>query len=218
MTLSTCLGVSVSSEDPHYRYLDDLLDVTAPQWAAQHPEHHVYAAKPGKVDITFNVASDGSPTDLPKLLQEASAALKQVEAGRTAEDVARDCGVSKHTIYEWKAKYGVLEVNEAQRLRQLEDENSCLKQLVADLSLDWEMLMSIAVSSFRYEARRSDERLRDRLVELAREKPRYGYRRLQVLMERDGERVNHKRLYRVYREAGQVRPMPGIEAPLATLG
>ncbi len=62
--------------------------------------------------------------------------------------------------------------------------------------------MSIAVSSFRYEARRSDERLRDRLVELAREKPRYGYRRLQVLMEREGERVNHKRLYRVYREAG----------------
>jgi hypothetical protein len=62
--------------------------------------------------------------------------------------------------------------------------------------------MSIAVSSFRYRARRSDERLRDQLVELAREKPRYGYRRLQVLMERDGERVNHKRLYRVYREPG----------------
>jgi transposase InsO family protein len=64
--------------------------------------------------------------------------------------------------------------------------------------------MSIAVSSFRYQARRSDERLRERLVELAREKPRYGYLRLQVLMERDGERVNHKRLYRVYREAGSV--------------
>jgi len=62
--------------------------------------------------------------------------------------------------------------------------------------------MSIAVSSFRCRARRWDERLRDQLVELAREKPRYGYRRLQVLMERDGERVNHKRLYRVYREAG----------------
>ena len=47
--------------------------------------------------------------------------------------------------------------------------------------------MSIAVSSFRYESRRSDERLRDRLVELAREKARYGYRRLQVLMECEGE-------------------------------
>jgi putative transposase len=62
--------------------------------------------------------------------------------------------------------------------------------------------MSIAVSSFRYRTRRSDQRLQEQLVKLAREKPRYGYRRLQVLMERDGERVNHKRLYRVYREAG----------------
>ena len=62
--------------------------------------------------------------------------------------------------------------------------------------------MSIAISSFRYRSRRNDERLRERLVTLAREKPRYGYRRLQVLMERDEERVNHKRLYRVYRAAG----------------
>jgi putative transposase len=62
--------------------------------------------------------------------------------------------------------------------------------------------MSIAVSIFRYQTRRSDQRLQERLVELAREKPRYGYRRLQVLIERDGQRVNHKRLYRVYRAAG----------------
>ena len=71
------------------------------------------------------------------------AALKQVEAGRTAEDVAREQGVSKHTIYAWKAKYGGLEVNEAQRLRQLEDENLRLKRLVADLSLDREMLKAV---------------------------------------------------------------------------
>ena len=63
------------------------------------------------------------------------AELKQVEAGRKAEDVAREHGVSKHTIYAWKTKYGGLEVNEAQRLRSLEDENSRLKRLVADLSL-----------------------------------------------------------------------------------
>jgi putative transposase len=62
--------------------------------------------------------------------------------------------------------------------------------------------MSMAVSSFRYQSRRGDEALRERLVRLWREKPRYGYRRLQVLVEREGERVNHKRLYRVYREAG----------------
>ena len=63
-------------------------------------------------------------------------------------------------------------------------------------------LMSIAVSSYRYCSRRSDESLREKLVRLAREKPRYGYRRLQVLVEREGERVNHKRLWRAYREAG----------------
>jgi putative transposase len=63
-------------------------------------------------------------------------------------------------------------------------------------------LMVVAVSSYRYQRRRCDEGLRRRLVELAREKPRFGYRRLQVLLERGGERVNHKKLYRVYREVG----------------
>ena len=71
------------------------------------------------------------------------ATLKQVEAGRTAADVGREDGVSKHTIYAWKAKYGGLEVNEAQRLHQLEDENSRLKRLVADLSLVREILKSV---------------------------------------------------------------------------
>jgi putative transposase len=71
------------------------------------------------------------------------AALKQVEAGRTVDDVARECGVSQATIYAWKAKYGGLEVSEAQRLRSLEDENSRLKRLVADLSLDKEMLKAV---------------------------------------------------------------------------
>jgi len=63
-------------------------------------------------------------------------------------------------------------------------------------------LVMLAVSSCRYQRRRSDEPLRTKLVELAREKPRFGYRRLQVLLRRSGERVNHKRLHRVYREAG----------------
>jgi len=70
-------------------------------------------------------------------------ALKQVEAGRTAADVGRELGVSKHTLYAWKAKYGGLEVSEAQRLRQLEDENRRLKKLVADLSLDKDMLQAV---------------------------------------------------------------------------
>ena len=63
-------------------------------------------------------------------------------------------------------------------------------------------LLQMAVSSFRYQSRRNDEPLRARLVELAREKPRFGYRRLHILLDRSGERVNHKRVYRVYREAG----------------
>jgi putative transposase len=71
------------------------------------------------------------------------AALKQIEAGRRVEDVAREVGVSKHTMYAWKAKYGGMDVNEAQRLRLLEDENSRLKRLVADLSLDREMLKAV---------------------------------------------------------------------------
>ena len=62
--------------------------------------------------------------------------------------------------------------------------------------------MGVAESSYRYASRRQDEGLRGRLVELARENVRYGYRRLQVLLERKGERVNHKRVYRVYRQAG----------------
>jgi putative transposase len=70
-------------------------------------------------------------------------ALKQVEAGRTVDDVARECGVSQATIYTWKSKFGGMDVSEAQRLRALEDENSRLKRLVADLSLDKEMLKAV---------------------------------------------------------------------------
>lgn len=70
-------------------------------------------------------------------------ALKQVDAGRRAEDVAREYGISKHTIYGWKAKYGGMDVSEAQEVKQLRDENGRLKKLVADLSLDKDMLKSV---------------------------------------------------------------------------
>ncbi len=63
-------------------------------------------------------------------------------------------------------------------------------------------VLTMAVSSYRYQTRRTDEPLRTRLVELAREKPRFGYRRLHVLLRRCGEHANHKRVHRVYREAG----------------
>jgi putative transposase len=60
----------------------------------------------------------------------------------------------------------------------------------------------VAVNSYRYQTRRCDQPLQDQLVQLAREKPRFGYRRLHVLLRRQGERINHKRLYRIYRQAG----------------
>ncbi|MGH9730635.1 MAG: IS3 family transposase [Candidatus Acidiferrales bacterium] len=63
-------------------------------------------------------------------------------------------------------------------------------------------LMVLAESSYRYRSCRNDEELRQRLREAAREKPRWGYRRLQIVLDQNGEHVNHKRLYRVYREAG----------------
>jgi len=71
------------------------------------------------------------------------AALKQVEAGRTVDHAARNGGVSQATVYTWKSKFGGMDVSEAQRLRALEDENSRLKRLVADLSLDKEMLKAV---------------------------------------------------------------------------
>ena len=71
------------------------------------------------------------------------AAIKQMEAGRKAEDVAREVGVSTHTIYAWKSKHGGMDVSEAQEAKRLRDENARLRKLVADLSLDKEALQSV---------------------------------------------------------------------------
>ena len=71
------------------------------------------------------------------------AALRQVEAGRAAAEVAREVGVTVHTIYAWKAKYGGMDVSEAQEARQLREENARLRKLVADLSLDKDALKSV---------------------------------------------------------------------------
>ena len=62
--------------------------------------------------------------------------LREAEAGAKAGDLARKHGVSEATLYNWKAKYGGLEVSEAKRLRALEDENGRLKRLLADAMLD----------------------------------------------------------------------------------
>ena len=62
--------------------------------------------------------------------------LREAEAGAKTADLARKHGVSEATLYNWKARYGGLEVSEAKRLRALEDENGRLKRLLADAMLD----------------------------------------------------------------------------------
>ena len=71
------------------------------------------------------------------------AAVKQLEAGRSAKELARELGVTDQTLYNWKSKYSGMEVSDAKRLRALEDENRRLKEMVADLSLDKEALKTV---------------------------------------------------------------------------
>ena len=75
--------------------------------------------------------------------EQIIAILKQHEAGVKTAELCREHGISDATFYNWKAKYGGLDVSEAQRLRQMEDENRRLKALVADLSLDKEALKAV---------------------------------------------------------------------------
>jgi putative transposase len=75
-------------------------------------------------------------------------ALKRQEAGEKVQDICRDLGISQQAFYKWKAKYGGLEVSEAQRLKALEDENRRLKQLVADQALDNQALRFLIEKKF----------------------------------------------------------------------
>ena len=69
--------------------------------------------------------------------------LKEAEAGVPMADLCRRLGISDGTFYRWKAKYGGLEVSEAKRLRQLEEENRRLKQIVAEQTLDNRALKAV---------------------------------------------------------------------------
>ncbi|MFL5478824.1 MAG: transposase [Gemmatimonadaceae bacterium] len=70
-------------------------------------------------------------------------AVKQLEAGRSAKELARELGVTDQTLYNWKSKYSGMDVSDAKRLRALEEENRRLKEIVADLSLDKEALKTV---------------------------------------------------------------------------
>ena len=162
--------------------------------------------------------------------EQIIAILKEHEAGVAVAELCRKHGVSDASIYKWKAKFGGMDVSEAKRLKQLEDENAKLKRLLADAMLDNTALKDIlgkmvmpaarrdAVAhletafemserrackilgccrmTVRYKAIRvADVALRDRMKAIARERRRFGYRRLHVLLRREGYVVNHERLF-----------------------
>lgn len=74
--------------------------------------------------------------------------LKEAEAGVSSREICRRHGISRETFYRWKGKFGGLSVSEARRLKQLEDENRTLKQLVADLTLDNRALKGVLAKKF----------------------------------------------------------------------
>jgi putative transposase len=69
--------------------------------------------------------------------------INRHDHGEKAKDICRDVGISQHTLYTWKKKFKGMTVSEAKRTRALEAENSRLKKLVADLSLDNQMLRDV---------------------------------------------------------------------------
>ena len=74
--------------------------------------------------------------------------LKEADAGIKVSDLCRKYGFSDATYYNWKAKYGGMGVSEIKRLKQLEDENRRLKQIVADLTLDNQALKAVVAKNF----------------------------------------------------------------------
>ena len=75
--------------------------------------------------------------------QQIAFALKQAESGLPVEEVCRKLGISQQTFYRWKKKFGGLDASEVRRLKLLEEENKKLKSLVADLSLDKQILQDV---------------------------------------------------------------------------
>jgi putative transposase len=75
--------------------------------------------------------------------EQILAIVKEGEAGRKVADLCRTHGITEQTYYRWKSKYGGLELSEMQRLKQLEDENRRLKQIVAEQTLDLQAMKAV---------------------------------------------------------------------------
>jgi putative transposase len=82
-----------------------------------------------------------TPEQIIKIVKESEMGIKSI-------DVCRKYGISEQTFYNWKSKYGGMEVSDAMRLKGLEDENRKLKGLVADLSLDNKILKDLLEKNF----------------------------------------------------------------------
>jgi putative transposase len=80
--------------------------------------------------------------------EQIIAIVKEGEAGVAVKELSRKYGICDQTYYRWKAKYGGLEVSEARRLRQLEDENRRLKHIVAEQVLDIQALRGVLAKKF----------------------------------------------------------------------
>ena len=80
--------------------------------------------------------------------EQIIAILKAAQAGQKILDLCRKHGISEHTFYRWRAKFGGMDVSEARRLKSVEDENRRLKTLVADLTLDNQMLKSVIAKTW----------------------------------------------------------------------
>jgi putative transposase len=80
--------------------------------------------------------------------EQILAIVKEGEAGRKVADLCRTHGISEQTYYRWKAKYGGMELSEMQRLKQVEDENRRLKQIVAEQSLDIQALKAVVAKKW----------------------------------------------------------------------
>jgi putative transposase len=76
-------------------------------------------------------------------VEQIVAVLKQAELGMAVADIVRQVGISEQTFYRWKKQYAGMESDQVRELKQLQDENSRLKRLVAELSLDKAMLQDI---------------------------------------------------------------------------
>jgi putative transposase len=161
------------------------------------------------------------------------AVLKDAQAGIGVQEFSRKHGISDATFYEWRAKYAGLEVSDVKKLRQLEDENRRLKQIVAEQALDFQALKAVTAKTSRAQGKpdgghvpggtlwaasatglsvngagseppavlqstQDDVVLWTPIREIAESKRRYGCPRIYVRLRREGWRVNHKKVERLY--------------------